>query len=476
VIDTSEKQDAIPLAFGFALLVSFLFGLSISFARGFYSDIGLAVVVMALCVLIFHYRQLFLPELPALPAAVAVKGLIWTGLLGLIFTGWNDGGLLMYPAKHLEGARVAQAAIILILLSYLPAIVTRWSEPAILRNLRVLALAAMVMIGGIDVIRSSPRPPIDVWAVQQQGAVMLLEGKNPYQYLALKDTDGLRHAHDVPYVYPPFQLLVSLPAYRLLGDVRYAMLLAILITGAALRWIVQMARQPLPSVCEDAPALFFWLCPKLFFILEQAWVDPIQVMLISLTVVAHVSKRPIVTAVLMGLTLTAKQTMFWMVGLGGLMFGFTLRQWLITALTGAASVLPFALWNFEALQHATYSFVNALPARPDALTLGNWVSRTFAVDVSPRWAFPVAGAVAGLSVWKLRGSVARFAVAVVLTYAAFFVINKWAFANYYFLLMALAALAAACAFHGDRGTSVPARMPAHSPSAGQPGGFENASR
>jgi len=459
VIDTSEKQDGIPLAFGFALLVSFLFGLSISFSRGFYSDIGLAVAVMALCVLIFHYCQLFLPELPALPAATALKGLIWTGLLGLIFTGWNDGGLLMYPAKHLDSARLAQAAIILILFSYLPAIVTRWSEPAILRYLRILALAAMVMIGGIDVIRSSPHPPIDVWTVQQQGAVVLLEGKNPYQYLALKDTDGLRHAHDVPYVYPPLQLLFTLPAYQLLGDVRYAMLLAILITGATLRWIVQMAPQPLPSVCEDAPALFFWLCPKLFFILEQAWVDPIQVMLISLTVVAHLSKRPILTAVLMGLTLTSKQTMFWMVGLGGLMFGFTFRQWLITAVAGAASVLPFALWNFEALQHATYSFVNALPPRPDALTLGNWLSNKFAVQVSPRWAFPVAGAVAGLSVWKLRGSVARFGVAVVLTYAAFFVINKWAFANYYFLLMALAALAAACTLHGESGTPTPPPPP-----------------
>jgi len=215
-----------------------------------------------------------------------------------------------------------------------------------------------------------------------------------------------------------------------------------------------VAPRPLPSLYEDAPALFIWLSPKLFFILEQAWVDPLQIMLISLTVAAHVSKRPILAAVLMGLTLTAKQTMFWMVGLGGLMLGFSLRQWLITVAIGTASVLPFALWDFGALKHAIFDFFSELPPRRDALTLTNWVSFNFAVDLSPRWAFLVAAGVVGLSVWKLRGSIARFGVAVVLTYSVFFVINKWAFANYYFLLMALAALAAACTFHGASGRQV----------------------
>lgn len=448
----SDPQDQIPPAFGVALLVSFLYSLSIAISAGTYSDVALSMVVMAVCALIFQYRQLFLRELPAFSASLAFKGLIWTGLLGLIFTSWNDSGMIMYPAKHPTYARYAQAAIIVTLFSYLPGMLTRWSEPSLLRQLRILVLAAMVLIAGIDVIKSSPRPSIDVWTVQQRGAELLLEGLNPYEHVALRDTDPARQANDVPYVYPPLQLLLTLPAFRLWNDVRYAMLIAILITGVTLRRIVQLAERPRPSLYEDAPVLFFWLSPKLLFILEQAWIDPLQIMLISLTVTAHVSKRPILTAVLMGLTLTAKQTMFWMVGLGGVMFGFNRRQWLITVAMGAASVLPFALWDFRALKHANFDFVNALPARGDALTLTNWVWRKYAVALSPRWAFPATAVVAGLSLWKLRGSTARFGVALVFTYSVFFVINKWAFANYYFLLLGLAALAAACTFHGESGT------------------------
>lgn len=463
MIDTLDKQDRIPPGFGFALLVSFLYSLCIAYSSGLYSESALTMVVMALCVLTFQYRQLFLPELPPLPASLVLTGLIWTGLLGLIFTGWNDTRPLWYPVKPLGSARVAQAAIALTLISYLPAMVTRWREPAMLRHLRFLALGGMVLIAGIDVIKSSPQPNIDVWTAQQQGAALLLEGKNPYQHLALPDTDPIRHAHVVPYAYLPFQLLITLPAFRVAGDVRYAMLVALLITGVTLRRLVQVAPRPLPSLYEDAPALFIWLTPKLFFILEQGWVDSLQIMLICLTVAAHVSKRPILAAVLMGLTLTAKQTMFWMVGLGGLMLGFSLRQWFITAAMGAASVLPFALWDFEALKHATFDFFSALPPRRDALTLSNWALYKFGVDFSARWAFLGAAAVAGLSAWRLRGSIARFGVAVVLTYSVFFAINKWAFANYYFLLMALATLAAVCMLHGESGNAARATTPSRQP-------------
>jgi hypothetical protein len=48
-------------------------------------------------------------------------------------------------------------------------------------------------------------------------------------------------------------------------------------------------------------------------------------------------------------------------------------------------------------------------------------------------------------VLKNRGMPAKFGVALATTYTVFFVFNKWAFANYYFTLMALSALAAAAA-------------------------------
>jgi predicted membrane-bound dolichyl-phosphate-mannose-protein mannosyltransferase len=225
------------------------------------------------------------------------------------------------------------------------------------------------------------------------------------------------------------------------------MLAALLITGVALRFIVRRAGLGSTSLAEDAPALFIWLSPKLQFILEQSWVDPVQIMWITLLVAAHVAARPTLAATLLGVAASSKQTMFWLVPLAAVLLGWDRRQWLITGAVALALPLPFILWDFRALKHANFDFLNALPARPDALTFINWYARKYATEIPGNIAFLLAALVAGVSIWKLSGSTAKFGVALLSTYVTFFVFNRWAFANYYFTLCGLSALAAACSWH-----------------------------
>jgi hypothetical protein len=137
--------------------------------------------------------------------------------------------------------------------------------------------------------------------------------------------------------------------------------------------------------------------------------------------------------------------MFWLLPLVGLGLRLSLRQWIIAAVSGAVTVLPFAAWNLGALKHANFDFLSALPARPDALTLTNWAHRKFGWQPSGNVAFLLAAGVATLCLWRLRGRAERVGLTLLATYAVFFIFNRWAFANYYYLLTGLSALAAATA-------------------------------
>src|SRR5262249_26117875 len=153
-------------------------------------------------------------------------------------------------------------------------------------------------------------PAIDVWSLQMDATRSLLAGRNPFTEVSVANTAPGMEGGSVPCAYPPTQLLFALPG-RLLGAVRYSMLAAVLVTGLLSRVLARRAGRQVPQFATDAPTLFLWLSPKLYFIVEQAWIDPIQLALASLAVAAQASNRRWWSVVLFGLLFTSKQTMFW---------------------------------------------------------------------------------------------------------------------------------------------------------------------
>ena len=91
---------------------------------------------------------------------------------------------------------------------------------------------------------------------------------------------------------------------------------------------------------------------------------------------------------------------------------------------GAALVLPFVLIDFRALKHANFDFLSHLPSRPDALTFNSWYLHTFGRELPGALGFVLAGTIAAASVWLMKPSVARLAVALAATYAVFFCLQQ----------------------------------------------------
>src|SRR6185437_5553968 len=80
------------------------------------------------------------------------------------------------------------------------------------------------------------------------------------------------------YPYPPWSLLLVLPGY-LLGDFRYAHLLATTLAGA----LIALSR---PGRIATAAAALFLFTPRGFFVLEAGWTEPMAVLMLAALVFA----------------------------------------------------------------------------------------------------------------------------------------------------------------------------------------------
>jgi len=427
------------------LIVGALFGSVNAISFGFYSQPAALVVLGALLTTMACWTSQLACDLPPDPRPRFVP-MLWATLVAMAWYSLTDNELLVYADKPFEWGRWGQLGTVVLLLTYLPVLGSGRVEGQGTRALRFALLAVMLAVTACDVIHTSPHPRIDAWTTQQAGAKALLDGKNPYVEVAVPDT-GPAARFIAPYIYPPTQLYITAPVFALTGDVRFAMLLAILASGYLLRFVVRRSAYSFSSIVEDAPALLLWTMPKLMFLIEQSWVDPVQLMLICLAAASVTTGNRTMIAVAFGVVLTAKQTMFWTVGIAGVLLGFNLRQWILVGAIGAAAVLPFAIADFPRLKYCLLGLVSALPDRPNAMTLNTWGLQTFGWMLPSAFAFPMAAAVAAVSAWRLPRTPWHWALATVATYAVFFVFNKWAFANYYFLLSGLASLAAALAAH-----------------------------
>lgn len=415
----------------------------------------MTMVLLATIVVGWRYVVNFGGRVDQLPARVLAP-LVWGCAIAMAFTAYNDAEIIIYPVKFWETGRKAQGWSLIALLAYLPSML-KWPEPRAARHLRFVFIAACITFAGVDTYRTSPTPRIDVWTVQQQGASFFMEGKNPFQEVHAGDT-GPRTANDVPYVYPPMQLYWTALSWKLTNDVRFAILAAAILLGFSVRAIgTRFGAKTLPAILEDAPALFIWFTPKFFFILEQAWVDPVQIFWCSALILAAAFNRPWATAVLVGLVVGAKQTMLLFAGLIGLGLRFNLRQWVLAGSVSLATFLPWMIWDFKAWKFSNFDFLSALPVRPDALTYITWVRRKFNVEIPYLIAFPAAFALAGLAAWRLRKGLGPLTMAAVASMTVLFVFNKWAFANYYFTLLGLSCIAAAAALEDTAPEPVPSK-------------------
>jgi hypothetical protein len=299
-----------------------------------------------------------------------------------------------------------------------------------------LILACLVLVHAVAaiVICTHWLPAIDTFTFQRDACKNLLRGIDPFG-TTQADIYGSRYNFygpgmvvdgrvQVGFQYPPLTLLWALPGYCL-GDVRYSYILAVMLSA----WLLFVMVPNQRSLCIAALLL---LNPLTFFVEIMCWTEPLVLMTLSATLYGAAKKRwwlPIA----LGLFLASKQyNVLALPFLAGLIQPFQWKSygkllgW--ASLVAAATLIPFAIWNFHGLWHDLVLFHLAQPFRPQSLS--------FAVP------YPVVlkiGPVLLLAfiAWALRTRICNaptFAAAYAVSLMLLFFTSKQAFCNYYFLI------------------------------------------
>jgi len=396
-----------------ALAAYLALAVAVTLADGHYDPFALALVGLACALTLAAFAGAW----RATPAALS-RALWLVAVLGSLDNLVRPVG--SYVGDHSPLAwQLLWLALVLTSWPGLPA--HRWYFPA------TLALAAAL---GVWLVRASPNPQIDVFTLHQEGARVLLSGESPYRLGSLRVGDtglaaGGQFIEQFPY--PPAALLAGTMAYAPTGDARYAFLICQLITAWGL------AR--LGGRLGELAGLVWLTHPRGLFVLEQSWNEPLPLALLTLGTLAWSRERRRLAALAWGGGVAAKQYLVLLLPFLPLLAGFSGALLLLMALAGAATLLPFLMWQPRDLL-AGLLFHLHLPARENALTLPAALGRP-GLSLA---AWPAVATI-WLAACRRRWPLSRWLSLVALALLIFFGLARWAYCNYYYLIGGLLLLA-----------------------------------
>jgi hypothetical protein len=292
----------------------------------------------------------------------------------------------------------------------------------------------------LHVARSSDSS--DVLVAVHDASRALLAGHDPYaitlpnpygaglteQYYSPDVLVGGRLDFGFPYL--PAALLGYLPGY-LLGDVRFASVVALVLVAVLLR---RLARDEVGRVVALVPLTL----PLLPLTLEMGWVEPVVALFLVWTVSASVRGSRMRSGLALGCFLASKQYLVVVLPLL-LPLARRLGRGVVIAGLGVATllVLAFAAWGPTAFVRSVVELHLNQPYRPDSVSLAVAWGNTF--GRWPAWTYGLPPLMAGLAVsslvaWRSRPGPASFSLGMGLSLLATVLLSKQAYGNYYMLI------------------------------------------
>ena len=345
---------------------------------------------------------------------------------------------VFYPSPEADRTpyHVGQTLMILGLAALALSFVRNNQQLTLARN---ILLYGGFLVTGAFILTLSPDPAIDVYRLHRQAATDLLSGTSPYTLSQPVQDSYMTWLHWSAYPYPPVPLLAQVPAHALLQETRWTNLIAMAATAFMITRIARHAG--LPGTVSDAIGALVLFQPRTFFILEQAWTEPISAALLVGAVHAYVRNQLTLSSILFGFAAVSKQYMVVLAPLLLFLPKFRKKEILIAAAAAAATLLPFLLWNAQGFWHgvvdsqldtpvrlAASNSIAAFLQREHEIEVATWVGFTLWILV------PLAA-----SLWRRTIPLAPIA-AFTVSLALLFNFGKQAFPNYYWLLAALSGL------------------------------------
>lgn len=363
------------------------------------------------------------------------------------------------PRPVLAGAAVlsAVAAEQVRFFSYLSATEQRWVAHAV--ALGCLAVAATLLLGsargrlvaaaaatvtalstGAAAVVLDPAPRIDVWVTLQQAADGVARGQNIYQ-MTWVDSPGIKDA----FTYLPWTALLLAPGRWLVGDVRWALLLALLVGLACTAALGAHGTRRTSSLALAATTLLA-LAPGTLTQSEQAWTEPLLFACVAGWALLVRSGHPWWAVVPLALACASKQHMALLLPILLCWNAFGARRAVATGGLAGLLMMPWFVASPSAFVHDTITLlVGFHPIR----FANTWF---IAAQTELGWTppFAVTGVVvlgalatACVTVWRRQPPLPELLGWLALVLLVANLINKQAFYNQYWLVGSFVALAVA---------------------------------
>lgn len=359
-----------------------------------------------------------------------------TAMAALAIVGPKTGGLLWYEVVK---RALAVASIVLV------GIFSSGDETTERRAASAVIAAGLLLfaLGPIG----APNPPIDVFTWTQTSVQALLHRTNPYTVVA---PDVYLGRYDPGYtvsVYPymPATLLAYAPWVSVLGDFRFALAASVAATIALIYRIGRRLGVSPPLIYTAALAIV--LHPSGPRMIESGWTEPLLVLGAALFVYFALENPKGIGQAATFLLLPALKQYVIAPTVMYLIRGrhtVRLRAVVAAAAIGAATVLPFLIWNW----HATLAGIVFQMQAPTVPRLGSTSLVALMATTSGvypgRWMSAVVQlVVGGIAWWRLKDhGLSGLMLASALSLYATFLVGWQAFVNYYYFVGALLILAA----------------------------------
>jgi hypothetical protein len=316
--------------------------------------------------------------------------------------------------------------------------------PILLNVISSKIMPFCVLVFFISVLFLSPDPGIDVFRSNSLGVKFLLHGLDPYSQKYPDIYHGQFDYHP-GFLYWPGALLLQTISKLICRDVRAVLVLA---------WWLAALFFPRSHPHFRALRKIWWFVPVIPYALEQGWLDPLLSLAAAMTLWAMRNKRWWLMALAIALASSIKQYGF-IIGLFPLGALALERQWKTVPRVGLASLVvflvvvgPFLIWDPHGFLIMTINEHLSAASRTDSLNFTSFWVRAFETPF-PAWAqlamilYGFALAIFHLVRNYAPGRLAVIAESWAMAFGFAMLFGKFAFCNYYWLLISFLILSLA---------------------------------
>lgn len=416
-----------PFDTNITLLIYCLIQLGFVFTFGSYSKPGIYILIGAL---IIFFKWKYKNDIAASFNANITVVLFITFLLSTVLANINliptlrEPGILTRPSNFQEliwVTRITSSSIMI-----LGFLVFFLKKPALLIFLVILLTATQ----RLSFIIASPEPWVDIFDTIKLGGLELAKGNNPYSAVYTK-----LYPDVVPNYYPyvPGSILLTLPSTLLFRDPRYVLVLAESLT-AIMIWKIASLTFKKGSFNPLLITFIFLSSPVAPYLQIRSLLEPLIFLFLTIAIYAYIKKSKNIFLFLLGILLTIKQTVFILVFFAYKYLKNKKTHFIIPILTYALALLPFALWNLKDLWYDIFKVYLDLKPRHDGLTLNTLIFNFTQHDVPTYFFLIIWICVFLFLVRKKEYGVKNFLIASSFWYLVFFIFNKYAFAEFYYMI------------------------------------------